>query len=82
MLLPEKHITLAESILGLGGLLLEALDRPRTLDYLFRHVRALREQNEIAAFHDFDTVTLAVLFLYSVGAVESTQTGAISRCGS
>jgi hypothetical protein len=82
MLLPEKHITLAESILGLGALLLEMLDRPRTLDYLFKQVRNMREKEEINAFHDFDSITLAVLFLHATGVVEGTETGAIRRCAS
>jgi hypothetical protein len=82
MLLPDKHITLAESILGLGAVVLESLDRPRTIDYLFKTVRQLRDAGRMPAFHDFDTVTLAVLFLYSVGVVESTESGTIRRCGS
>lgn len=82
MLLPEKHITLGESVLGVGGLLLEVLDRPRSLDYLFKHVRTLREQGKLAAYHDFDSITLAVVFLYSIGAVTGTDEGTIRRCDS
>lgn len=80
MLLPEKHITLAESIIGLGAYVLQALDKPRTLDYLFRQTRILTESGELPAFHDFDSVTLTVVFLYSVGLVENTDSGAIRRC--
>lgn len=82
MLLPEKHITLAESVLGLGGVLLEVLDRPRSLDYLFKHVRTLKDEGKLAAFHDFDSITLAVTFLYSVGVIMGTGAGAIRRCDS
>ena len=82
MLLPEKHITLAESTLGLGALLIDMLDKPRTLDYLFKQTRGMRETGEINAFHDFDSITIAVLFLYATGIVENTETGAIRRCGS
>jgi len=82
MLLPDKHITLAESILGLGAIVLESLDKPRTLDQLFKTVRQLRESGGMPAFHDFDSVVLTVLFLYSIGVVDSTDTGAIRKCGS
>lgn len=82
MLLPEKHITLAESILGLGAFLLSDLNEPKSLDRLYANVAVARENNSLPAYHDFDAVILAVLFLYSIGAVELTDSGGIRRCGS
>ena len=35
MLLPAKHIALSESLLGLGGLLLEMLASPKGIDELY-----------------------------------------------
>jgi hypothetical protein len=80
MLLPDKHITLAESILGLGGFIISLLDRPRTVDQIYQRVKDSRDDRSLPAFHDLDSVVLAVLFLYSIGAVESTESGAVSRC--
>lgn len=82
MLLPDKHITLAESILGLGAFLLEQLDRPRTVDSLYQRVVRARDDLTLPAFHDLDAVILAVAFLYSIAAVRSDTAGAIARCDS
>jgi hypothetical protein len=80
MLLPEKHISLAESILGLGGFILGHLDRPRTVDQIYQRVQAGREDGTLPAFHDFDAVLVAIVFLFSIRAVKANSTGAVSRC--
>ena len=80
MLLPDKHITLAESILGLGAIVLSLLDRPMTAEQLYQRVRVARDEASYPAFQDLDTVTLAILFLYALGAVEATESGAVRRC--
>ena len=80
MLLPDKHITLAESILGLGGFILSFLDRPKTTDQIYQRVKESREDKSLPAFHDFDSVILALVFLYSIGAIEATDAGAVRRC--
>lgn len=82
MLLPDKHISLAESLLGLGAFVLAQLDRPRSIDFLHERAAAARGTPELPAYHDFDSVVLAVLFLYSIGAIEMTNSGAIRRCAS
>lgn len=82
MLLPDKHISLAESMLGLGAFILAQLDRPRSMDALHNLVTQASETDELPAFHNFESVTLAVLFLYMIGAVEMTRTGNIRRCAS
>ena len=80
MLLPDKHITLAESIIGLGGFVLSVLDRPKTADQIYQRVKEARDDKSLPAFHDLDSVMLAVLFLYLIGAVEGTESGGIRRC--
>lgn len=80
MLLPEKHISLAESILGLGAIILDHLDRPRSVDQLYQAILEDRENGTLPAFHDFDAVILAVVFLFSIGAVEANSSGVVSRC--
>ena len=82
MLLPEKHITLADSLLGLGAFLLEELSRPRTVDQLFHATQAARATRSLPAYHDFDSVMLALTFLYAIGAVEATPDGGVAKCAS
>ena len=80
MLLPDKHITLAESILGLGAFVLRQLERPKTVDQLFLRVSEAREDDSLPAFHDLDSLLLAIDFLYAVGAINATATGAVQSC--
>lgn len=82
MLLPDKHISLAESVLGLGAFLLGELDCPQTVDRLYLRVTAAMEDRSMPAYHDFDAVLLALLFLYSIDAVELTEGGGVRRCAS
>lgn len=82
MLLPDKHITLAESLLGLGSFILAAIDRPRSVDEIYNRVVEANETKELPAFHNFESVVLAILFLYTVGAVDMTPSGRIRRCAS
>lgn len=80
MLLPDKHIKLSESILGLSSFVLRKLNKPRTVDEL---VRMLAKANETADFptaHGIDHLTLAAAFLFSIGIVQGTDEGAIKRC--
>ena len=82
MLLPDKHISLAESILGLGAFVLSVLDRPQSLDRLHAKVSRACESGELPAQHGFDNVLLALLFLYSIDAVRISETGGVERCDS
>ena len=83
MLLPDKHITLAESILGLGAILLnELLEGPKSVDRLYDKVVVVSETPALPAYHNFDDLLLAIIFLYSVGAVEISEIGSVQLCAS
>jgi len=84
VLLPDKHITLAESILGLGSFVLASLLElgPQSLDRLYARIARASETPELPAYHDFDALFLATLFLYSIGAVELTDGGGVRLCAS
>lgn len=62
-LLPTKHIAAGYSLLGVGALLLQHLERPRTVTALWERVRAVPE---IGSYERF---SLALAFLYSIGAL-------------
>ena len=81
MLLPDKHVRLAESLLGLAALVLAALDRPLTFDRLMGRLAPQFETPDWPAFHTAETVSLALCFLYAVGAVDVTEDGELVRCG-
>ena len=64
MILPTKHISPAESLLGIGALVLQHLDRPQTVTHVWEGVR--RESN-VPSFQRF---VLALDLLYTVSAVD------------
>jgi hypothetical protein len=83
MLLPDKHITLAESILGLGAFVLsELLRSPQSVDRLYERVVQSNGSPALPAYHDFDAMLLAILFLYSIGTIELSDKGVLRPCAS
>lgn len=64
MILPDKHTPPQRSLLAVGGLLLGHLSRPLTLNRLWERVR------EDPIVRSYDAFTLAVAFLYALGAVD------------
>lgn len=67
MILPSKHIELNSSLLAVGGLLLQALNRPRTITSLWEEVG---KKPYIGTFEKF---SLGLSFLYTIGAIELNQ---------
>jgi hypothetical protein len=72
MILPTKHTSTKQSLLGVGAELLSALGRPRTVSSLWDEVR---DRPTVATFERF---TLALDLLYACGAV-SLNEGLLSR---
>lgn len=64
MILPTKHLELDKSLLAIGGRILNALPRPRTVTSMWEEVR---KHEETLTFESF---SLALTFLYTIGAVE------------
>ena len=64
MILPTKHITVENSLIGVGGLLLPHLSQPRTVSALWEKAR---EMPQVATYERF---TLALDLLYIMDAIE------------
>lgn len=78
MILPSKHIRTKESLLALGGLVLAHLDSPKTLDAVWEGIEPPDQTGEHVQHYDFDTLVLAVDFLFSIGAIRTSPTGELS----
>jgi hypothetical protein len=78
MLLPDKHIGFAESLIGLGSFVLENLASPRDVDALWKCFEKVRG-HEFPAFHSFDNLVLTVDMLFAIGAVELRDDGKLVR---
>ena len=62
-LLPDKHVSLGSSLLGVGAIILRKLDQPATITGLWERCRTVQE---VATFVRF---SLALDLLFSIGAV-------------
>jgi hypothetical protein len=80
MLLPDKHITIAQSLVGLGSFALERLERPKTIDALWNEFQQVSNSAKFPAYHTFENLMLAVDFLFIIGAVEEDSNGKLIRC--
>jgi hypothetical protein len=64
MILPTKHISVRNSLLGVGAIIIEHLDRPRTVASLWSDLSVIPE---VATFERF---VLVLDLLFIIGAIE------------
>lgn len=72
MILPSKHISEKDALIGVGAVLLNEIDRPRTVTQLWESARRTR------AVGTFERFVLVLNMLYIVGAVH-LEDGLIAR---
>ena len=81
MILPSKHLSLSESLLGLGGVILLILNEPKSVDDIWKKYIELKQNKTIIyAYHNFDDLILATNYLYLIGAVSIDDHGKIIKC--
>jgi hypothetical protein len=64
MILPDKHLEVNRSLLGVGAIILQHLNRPRSVTTLWKLV------NEIPEVGTFEKFSLTLAFLYAVEAID------------
>ncbi len=80
MLLPDKHLKLSESVIGLAGLVLSDISKPTWFDDAWARIKEQTGTPDWPAVHGVENFVLALCFLYSVGAIDLTQDGELVRC--
>lgn len=81
MLVPDNHITISESILAFGGYLTQKLQKPMTLDKLWLIFAKDYQDKKYKTNQSFDSMLLALDFLYAIGVVEiDSELGEIRLC--
>ena len=80
-LLPEKHVTASESLLGLGALVLTSLKSgQKDLDSLWSEIRTLESiRNQLHGAVTMDRLVLAVDFLFAINAVQINDEGYVEN---
>lgn len=80
MILPSKHVSFSESLIGLGGVLLGFLKDPLSVDELWiKYSKINNSKTRFPAYHNFDNIILAINLLYSIGAIKMDDEGNLCR---
>jgi len=78
MILPSKHIRFSESLLGLGGVILNFITEPLTIDEIwYKYSNINNKKNGFPAYHNFDNLVLAINYLFLIGVIEINKNGKI-----
>lgn len=81
MILPTKHISRSESLLGLGAVLVKYLGKDSmTIDELWYKFSKVNNSNAFPAYHGFDHVVLAISFLFLLEHVDIDDQGKLFLC--
>lgn len=80
--MPDKHIKLSESYIGLGAFILETLTRPKTIDHIWMSFKKARKADKYPSVHSFESVIIALDMLYAIGAIQEVEDkeGWYKRC--
>ncbi len=73
MILPKKHLSIYESFIGFGGYLLKKLNKPLTVDALWKNYIKEYEKKLYPVKFSFDRFLIALDFLYMIGAINSNE---------
>lgn len=79
MLMPQKHVNLSESLIGLGASILMVVgNTTKTLDNIISEVNVLIESNNIKrVYNNTDNILLAIDYLFSIGVIDINEEGGI-----
>lgn len=81
MIIPEKHVYLSETILGLGGLIISNFSQENTtLDEIWIKIDTLNKKQKYIANLNFDNFILAIDFLFLLGMIEMKSGGILKKC--
>jgi len=64
MILPTKQISISNSLINIGAVLLESLNHPQSVSTLWERTKSLTEVKS------FDRFTLGLDLLYSLGLID------------
>jgi hypothetical protein len=79
MLLPTKHTTIEQSLLGFGCYILQIIDENNTIDTLWKRYLDDFKKHVYPVKQTFDNLLYTLIFLYSIGVIEEAN-GEIRKC--
>ena len=78
MILPKKHIHLAESLFGFGAFILKILDKPMNIDDVWERFSEINGTEKFRTYQTFDNFILTLNFLFLIGAIKLDKYSKIS----
>jgi hypothetical protein len=79
MILPTKHTTIEQSLIGFGCYILKIVDENNTIDLLWKKYQDDFRSQVYPVKQTFDALILTLVFLYAIGAINETQ-GELRKC--
>jgi hypothetical protein len=79
MILPTKHTTIEQSLIGFGCYILKIIDENSTVDLLWQKYQSDFRSQIYPIKQTFDNLILTLVFLYSIGAVKEMN-GELKKC--
>lgn len=70
MVIPSKHLKICDSLVGIGTLVIDALDSPRSFAAVCTEVSLHTSLVDVPKEQAIERILLAVDFLFCVGIVE------------
>lgn len=80
MILPKKHLSLDESLLGFGAYLLDNIGKKSNIDCLWRSYLNDYKNNIYSVKFTFDQYIITIDFLFAINAIEINQKGELRLC--
>ena len=79
MLMPKKHINISESLIGIGGKILQCVGKNiKTIDSIISYTNQMIDNNKSRTiYNNVDSILLAIDYLYSIGAIDINEEGGI-----
>lgn len=78
MILPDKHISISESLIGLGTFVLDNLTSAKNIDLLWHEFEKVRGK-EYPAYHSFDNLVLTINMLFALEMIEISSGDLLKR---
>ncbi len=79
MILPSKHISFSQSLLGYGSYLIKNIGRGKSVDELYYKSQQDYKNGLYPSKQSFDSLLMTLVFLYSIGVIEEYK-GRVVLC--
>lgn len=77
MILPQKHLSVTESLFGFGAFLLQKIKEPISIDSLWEYYQDAYTNKQYLVKFSFDQFVMALDYLFIIGAIKLSEGGVL-----